>query len=281
MDISLLKIFLSVAEESSLTEASRKLNTVQSNISARLKLLEDELGQPLFLRSRNGMILTEMGERLRPMAAEIVQKASDIKSELLKDAPVGNVTLGVPESFLRTYLRKPLEKWIKDHPTSRVHLKTGFSHQVTADLENRVIDFGVIISRQVPKQFHLLREFKSEVVVVAPSGVKEISKKTLVDLQPMLLGDSCFFGQALTNLCGTLGLEHAGLSYLHSIEAVIHCVSAGIGFSVMPRCLMENHSLKNQVSIHKYQGKREFSYFKVCLASRKSTALVREISKYL
>ncbi len=281
MELGLLKIFLTVAQESSLTLASLKLNTVQSNLSARLKILEEEIGHALFIRTKKGMILTEQGERLKPLAAELIQRAFDIKSELNKRASSGNVVLGVPESFLRTYLKKPLEKWVKDHPESLVRIKTGFSHQISADLENREIDFGVIISRVKPKQFHILKEFKSELVVVTPKFVDKLDRLKLSKLQPMLLGDSCFFGQAVSHLCGQVGLEPRSYSYLHSIESIIHCVSSGIGFSVMPKSLMDNHFLKGQLGIHSFIGKKDFSFFKACLKSRKNSALVEEISKYL
>ena len=142
METSLLRIFLTVARENSLTVAAQKLNTVQSNISARLKILEEDVGQALFLRSKRGMFLTEAGERLKPLAAEIIQKTDEIKIELRKDSIPGHVTLGVPESFLRTYLRHPLREWLRDHPEAKLKLKTGYSHQISADLENREIDFG-------------------------------------------------------------------------------------------------------------------------------------------
>ena len=281
MEIGLLKIFLTVAQENSLTLASQKLNTVQSNLSARLKLLEEDIGHSLFIRTKKGMILTEHGERLKPLAAELVQRASDIKSELTREKSTGDLALGIPESFLRTYLRKPLEKWVKAHPEAQVRVKTGYSHQISTDLENREIDFGVIISRERPKQFHILKEFKSELVVVTPKSAKELSRQLLTNLQPMLLGDSCFFGQAVSHLCGQLGIEPGVHGHLHSIESIIHCVSSGIGFSVMPKCLMDGHYLKNQLGIHSFVGKKEFSFFKVCLMSRKNTKLVEEISKYL
>lgn len=281
MELDLLKIFLTVAQENSLTLAAQRLHTVQSNLSARLKILEEEVGHPLFIRTKKGMILSEQGERLKPLAAELLQRAVDIKSELNRNNSNGNLILGVPESFLRTYLQRPLERWVKDHPNSNVVIKTGFSHQISVDLEDREIDFGVIISRDKPKQFHILKEFKSELVVITPKFTEKLDRSSLSKLQPMLLGDSCFFGQAVTHLYGQLGIEPRGHSYLHSIESIIHCVSTGIGYSVMPKCLMDNHVLKNRIGIHKYVGKKDFSFFKVCLKSRMNSALVEEISKYL
>lgn len=281
MDISLLKIFLCVSQEKSLTEAAKRLHTVQSNISARLRLLEEELGQPLFIRSKKGMVLTEVGERLRPMAADIVQKTADIKTSLQIKAPIGNITLGMPESFLRAYLKRPLEKWIKDHPGSIIRLKTGNSSQTMADLETRELDIGVIAERFAPPQFHILKEFKSEAIIVAPKFVRELERNYLLDLQPMTLEDSQFFGQMLAGFCGGLNLGDRSLEYRHSIETILHGVSAGFGYSVMPKCLLVNHPMKNNVSIHKLSGKSHFSYFKICLASRKGSSLMNEMAKYV
>ena len=282
MEIDLLRIFLTVAKESSMTIAAQRLNTVQSNVSARLKVLEDEVGEPLFLRTKKGLFLTETGEKLKPLAAELVQKVADIKVEIRKEVgTAGHVRLGVPETFLRTYLRIPLGQWVKDHPGARVLLKTGFSHQISEDLENKEIDFGVIIGRERPKQFHVVKEFKSELCVVAPKSVSKVTKLQLDDLQPMLLGDSCFFGQAVVQLTNSMGINTRGFEYLHSIETILHCVSAGLGYSVMPLCLLGKHPLKTEVSVHEFVGKKAFSFYKVCLPSRKNSKLVQEISKYL
>ncbi|MFN8576257.1 MAG: LysR family transcriptional regulator [Candidatus Sericytochromatia bacterium] len=281
MEISLLKIFLTIAEENSLTIASQKLYTVQSNVSARLKILEEEIGKPLFFRTKKGMFLTETGEKLKPLAIDIIQKSENIKSILNKDNIKGNIKIGLTESFLRTYLHKPLEKWIKEYPYAKIKIKTGFSNRIIEDLNNRDIDIGVIIARQKPKNFHILKEYKSELCLVTPKKISSINANDLSLLQPMLLGDSCFFGQTLIQLCYNLNVETKGFEYLHSIESILHCIRLGLGFSILPKCLVENHYLKNEISVHKLQSKSNFSYFKVCLNSRKDDILFKEMVKYL
>jgi len=127
----------------------------------------------------------------------------------------------------------------------------------------------------------VLKEFKSELVIVTPKQMGDMNKANLQSLQPMLTGDSCFFGQALAGLCGSMGIEHPGLSYLHSIESILHCVSIGMGYSVLPHCLLKGHPLRVEIGVHAFKGKKDFSYFKVCLPGRKETKLVKEMAKYL
>jgi DNA-binding transcriptional LysR family regulator len=126
-----------------------------------------------------------------------------------------------------------------------------------------------------------MKEYPCEFVVITPKNVRDISKEALGDLQPMLSGDSCFFGRAVMGLVANLSLDSQGFSYIHSIESIVHCVSAGIGFSVLPKCLLDKHPMRSELSCHKYPGKARFSFYKVCLQSRKDTKLLREISKYI
>ena len=88
MELHLLRIFVTIAEVSSLTKASQKLNYVQSNLSARLKQLEEELGCSLFSRTKKGMFLTESGEKLFPQAKEMLKREEEIKNEMQRPASV-------------------------------------------------------------------------------------------------------------------------------------------------------------------------------------------------
>ena len=113
MEIQQLKYFLAVAEEENLTKASKKLNTVQSNTTAKLKQLEEELGQKLFIRSKKGMKLTERGESLVLYARNILEIESniirDMKSEL---DPFGSLSIGCLDTFIRLYLKNTISGFV-------------------------------------------------------------------------------------------------------------------------------------------------------------------------
>lgn len=280
MDLHLLRVFTAIAEEKSLTKAANRLNYVQSNLSARLKQLEEELDCTLFSRTKKGMFLTEYGEKLLPFAQEMFLLEQDIFREVSSTALPTHVTLGVPDSFMRTYLPRPLAEWIKDHPATKIRVKTGYSHQILEYLENHIIDIGVVIARKKPTNIHVIKSIPAELCVVTPRHVKQLRAVDLYGLQPMLLGDSCFFGQALMQLCNDLGLVSERQQYLFSIETILQCVALGFGLSVFPLSLIEQHPLKKEINIHPFPGKKSFSFYKVCLPSRTQSLLVKEFSKY-
>lgn len=275
-----MRVFNAIAEEQSLTRAANRLNYVQSNLSARLKQLEEELDCTLFSRTKRGMFLTEYGEKLLPLAREMLRREQNIYNEIHKTVSAGHVTLGVPDSFMRTYLARPLERWMGDHPASKVRVKTGYSHQIVEYLNKQVIDIGVVIARKRPTNLHVLKEIPSELCVVTPLRVKQVNAGSLNGLQPMLLGDACFFGQAVLQLFNDLGLVSERQEYLFSIETILQCVALGFGASVFPRALLEDHPMRGEIRLHPFPGKKTFSYYKVCLPSRSQTILIKEIVAY-
>ncbi|NOY83954.1 MAG: LysR family transcriptional regulator [Nitrospirae bacterium] len=281
MELALLRIFKTITEEQSLSAAADRLNYAQSNISARLKVLETELDCSLFTRSKRGMFLTESGEKLLPHAVEMLEREAEIRSEMKRENLPGHVNLGVPDTFLRTYLAQVLDQWIKAHKGAKVRVKTGYSHEIVNDLTSRVIDIGVITGRERPKQFHLIKAFPDELCLVTPKNIGQKDLKKLGALQAMRLGDACFFGQAVMEISTKYGSGLQAQANLFSIESILQCIQVGLGYSVFPRSLIEKHPMTSGVAVHDYPGRKKFSYFKVCLHSRADSQLVRELSKYL
>mgnify|MGYP000647491487 CR=1 FL=1 len=281
MELALLRIFKTITEEQSLSAAADRLNYAQSNISARLRVLETELDCSLFTRSKKGMFLTEAGEKLFPHAVEMLEREAEIRSDMKREALPGHVNLGIPDTFLRSYLAQVLNHWIAAHKGAKVRIKTGYSHEIADDLTNRIIDIGVITARDRPKQFHLVKAFPDELCLVTPKNIGKKDLKQLGSLQPMLLGDACFFGQAVMALSTKYGSGIQAQAYLFSIESILQCIQVGLGYSVFPRSLMEKHPMTSKIAVQDCPGRKKFSYFKVCLHSRAESQLIREISKYV
>src|SRR5260221_12426653 len=83
MELSDLNLFATIARHGNITRAARRLHTVQSNATTRLRLLEEELGVPLFQRHHQGVTLTRAGDDLLPFAHQaeaLLQKARDTVS---------------------------------------------------------------------------------------------------------------------------------------------------------------------------------------------------------
>src|SRR5579871_6159445 len=99
MDAGDLRFFEAVARLGGMNRAAAELHTVQSNVTARVKLLEDQLGTPLFERHSRGVSLTAAGRRLVPYAARVAQLLSEARRAVVDDGtPRGPLSLGSLET---------------------------------------------------------------------------------------------------------------------------------------------------------------------------------------
>ena len=100
MESNELKIFMAVAQEGSITKAAQRLGYVQSNVTARIQLLESEVNTKLFYR-QHGMLLTPMGEKLVTYAEQILHLLDEADKTLndLND-PAGKLSIGVNNSVV-------------------------------------------------------------------------------------------------------------------------------------------------------------------------------------
>ena len=87
MEMRQLRIFCAVAEHGSFTAAAQKVHTVQSNVTMRIKELEAELEQQLFIRQKSGVVLTPAGHTFLAYARRILQLTDESRAALQDTGP--------------------------------------------------------------------------------------------------------------------------------------------------------------------------------------------------
>ena len=124
MDWDKLKIFHTVAEAGSFTNASAVLNLSQSAISRQIQSLENELKIHLFERHARGLVLTTNGEYLYKTANEVISKLKDVEATLSdeKDKINGKLTVTTVVSFGTTWLTPRIKEFMTLHPDVEIEL---------------------------------------------------------------------------------------------------------------------------------------------------------------
>lgn len=147
MEIRVLRYFLTIAREGSITAAADFLHITQPTLSRQLKDLEQELGKKLFIRSSHSIILTDEGMLLRKRAEEIVDMVDKLEAEFssMEETISGDVYIGGGE----TDAMKQIARIVKDlqvrYPNIRYHLYSGNEDDVTERLDKGLLDFGILI----------------------------------------------------------------------------------------------------------------------------------------
>ena len=146
MDIRVLRYFLAVAREESISGAAESLNLSQPTLSRQLMDLEEELGKSLFIRGSRRITLTEHGVLLRKRAGEIIDLVEKTTNELTaaEEEITGDIYIGAGETEAVHFLTRTARQMQKQHPQVHFHISSGDTADVVGQLDQGLIDFGLI-----------------------------------------------------------------------------------------------------------------------------------------
>ncbi len=149
MNIDLARTFLEIAETGNFNKAAERLNVTQSTVSMRIKALEDELGRPLFTRSKAGTELTTAGSQFRRYASTMVRVWEQARQELALPPGFRSVlTVGGQFSLWDRMMLRWIP-WMRDAmPDVAVRVEVGLSDGLMRQLSEGLIDIGVMYSPQ-------------------------------------------------------------------------------------------------------------------------------------
>lgn len=159
MDIRVLRYFLTVAREESISGAAEFLHLTQPTLSRQIRDLEEELGTQLLIRGNRNVTLTESGMLLRKRAEEIISLVSKTEDELTKPAELisGDIYIGGGETDAMRAIAKVAKQLQQEYPAIRYHLFSGNADSVKERLDKGLLDFGILIEPSDIKKYDFLR----------------------------------------------------------------------------------------------------------------------------
>lgn len=252
LNLRALEIFQAVATEGSVSRAAEKLNRVQSNVSTRLRQLEEEVGRSLFLRRGRGLTLTADGHLLLSYADRLLQLSREASEALNQDAPRGLLRIGAMESTAAARLPPILSRYHALYPDVEVRIRTDVAKGLVDGLLSNDVDVAFIAE---PIHFDSLRAtavFEEELVLVTPSSfpnlksVDQISGKTVVAFE---LG--CAYRRYLEEWLLGSGIVPGGVLAVGSYLAMLACVAAGTGYAVAPRSVLDTVRVGGEFKTHR------------------------------
>ncbi len=147
MEVRVLRYFLTVAREGSITGAANYLHLTQPTLSRQLQDLEKELGQKLLIRGKHKVILTPEGMMLRKRAEEIVELVEKTEADFrsINDIIGGDIYIGSGETDSMKYIAEIMKDIQQIYPDIKFHIYSGNAEDVTEKLDKGLLDFGILI----------------------------------------------------------------------------------------------------------------------------------------
>lgn len=145
MNLRQLEVFIAIVEEGSLTRAAERVHIVQPALTHQIKVLEEEFGVPLLVRSSRGVRPTEAGSRLVTQARLLLAQFSALRAHVLGTdvEPAGDVRVGAPSTASALVSPRLVSAIARMYPAIRVHIFEPMTGLVTNWLDETRVDFAI------------------------------------------------------------------------------------------------------------------------------------------
>ena len=280
MELAELEIFCAVVAEGGVTRAAERLNRVQSNVTTRIKQLEESIGVPLFVRDRRRMVLTAAGEALLDYAERILDLVQEARAAVAPQSPRGRLRIGAMESAAASRLPGPLAEFHRRWPEVRLELSTAPTETLVAQVRGFKLDAALVAGPIGDPAFDATPLFKEELLLVTPRSHRRVRAPEDVTLDTLIVFEQgCAYrrhAEAWFSGAGR-GRRPGRTLELASYHAILACVAAGAGVAVVPRSVVDmqirphgfaTHSLGKDGRIATYLISRREQYSSSFLALR-------------
>lgn len=250
MDLSDLRIFTAVVREGGVTRAAERLHRVQSNVTTRVRQLEEDLGVKLFNREGKRLVLTPAGQTLLEYADQLLALADEARAALYDDRPRGQFRLGAMESTAAVRLPGPLTTYAKRYPDVVLELRTGNPTQLSTAVLAGDIDAALVAEPVAQAKFDSLVAFDEEPVIVTSKDHAPIAKSGPVPKTMIVFEHGCPHRRRLEQWYAAREELPERTVELGSYHAMLGSVLAGMGAALVPRSVISTFPEKKRLRIN-------------------------------
>jgi DNA-binding transcriptional LysR family regulator len=240
MDLTALKIFKSVVEHGGVNKAAAKLHRVPSNVTTRIKQLEEQLGARLFLRIGRRLALSAEGKLLLPLADQLLRLSSEAEAALRNEKPRGTLRIGALESTAASRLPPVLSRYHQLYPDVQIELVTGTSGALVSRVHKQDVEAAFVAEPFNADGLEAQTAFVEELVLITPKSFGQVrSAKDIGNRTVIAFSAGCSYRQRLETWLGASKVLPDRVMEFQSYHAIIACVAAGSGLAVVPRAVLE------------------------------------------
>lgn len=239
MELTELRIFKAVAEQGGITRAAAKLHRVQSNVTTRVKQLEDRLGTRLFVREHRRLVLSPEGKLLLAYADRLLNLSSEAEAALRSGRPRGAFALGALESTAATRLPPVLARYHRAYPDVRLELSTGTTGALVTRVLDRAVEAAFVAEPFSAHDLESQPAFTEELVLITPRGFRRITTPRDIGQTTLIaFAAGCSYRRRLEAWLGRGSVVPGRVMEFGSYHAIVACVAAGTGVAIVPRSVV-------------------------------------------
>ncbi|APW43770.1 LysR family transcriptional regulator [Rhodoferax saidenbachensis] len=255
MDFVDLRCFQAVVQYGGITRAAEALHRVPSNVSTRIRMLEENLQAKLFVREGKRMQLSPQGKVLLDYANRLLQLAQEARGALHDGAPRGILRLGAMESTAAIRLPTLLAQMHQQFPALAVELSTGAPRPLTARVIAGELDAALVSEPVSDPRLSSQLAYVESLVMITPAGHPAVRSARDLQLDTLLVFDpDCPHRQRLEAWCAKGKVAPGKVIELGSYHAILGCCVAGMGVALIPAAVLETYTERKHLSVYPLTG---------------------------
>ena len=240
MEINDLKIFQVVAYEKSISKAALKLGYAQSNITARIKLLENKLNTTLFIRNNKGTTITPSGEKLLKYADKILELIDEVNEEFLPAKVASTIKIGATQTISASILPKLFSLFYDKHPQVSLVLKTEKQKALIDMVITGELDGAFVTDEIASSKIKKVITFKEDLALISSFNIYDINNLTTPIIG--ISDTNCPYRKLLQKWLIYSESKHAAIIEFDSLESILRGISEGLGVSILPKSILPKNS---------------------------------------
>ncbi len=281
MDLSDLLIFSTVVHEGSVTRAAERLRRVQSNVTTRIRQLEEDLRVTLFIREGKRLHLAPAGQVLLGYAERLLALAEEARGAVHDEQPRGTFRLGAMESTAAVRLPGLLSEYHRRHPGVVLELRTGNPVVLGSAILAGELDAALVAEPIADLPFEKCFAFDEEMVIVAPANHPPIERKGRLPRSVLVFEHGCPHRKRLEDFYASRQEMPERIIELASYHAILGCVVAGMGISLIPKSVLTTFPERKRLSVHTLPKKKNRAQTVLIWRKGAGSANVRALAEIL
>lgn len=276
MNTNTLKMFITITQKGSISGAAEEMGYAQSNISTKLRQLENDLNTKLFFRTNRGITLTDSGKEFYAKAIKIVSLTDDAINQLQHPEQIhGSLKIGTLQTAASTFLPQILSNFHQQNPHVELSIETGTTLLSAQRVLNYELD-GAIIGGKVSEQKLVTLPLMSEKLCLVTANTNDIDIK---NSSLLVFPVGCAYRKTLESW-----LDSQQIMIHHPIEfnylnAIIASVSAGLGISLLPQKVVQPYL--DQGTLKSIKLPDQFSTLPISFIYRKDYIITHSFKQFL
>jgi DNA-binding transcriptional LysR family regulator len=241
IDIQKIETFLCVAENLNISEAAKQIHLSQPTVSHQIKLLEQELGVSLFIRSNTGLRLTEAGRLTLPWARHLLHDINDFKGMVssLQNEIIGELNIACSSTVGKYILPQLAVRFSQRFPNIKVRILACGPEHITLKLLDGAAHLGVISTEIEDVSFEAQEIFLDKIVLIVPANHRWAKRKTIapeeiVEEKIIMREENSGTRRVMLTELAKYDISLDDLNILLELgntEAIVHTVTSGYGVS--------------------------------------------------